>query len=157
MPFVLVFFSSCAILEPVKHKTYKDLSKYKYAIVPQTSTLNSGAGSGYVGYGTSGGFSYSTNKSINPSDVIAGILMNKGFVILDKEKNDETIIVKYGQGGKRHVAGGLGGYTLSVNIQILDAKTQELVFDCQAEGQGETEADDLRLAISRCLSMFNIR
>lgn len=47
--------------------------------------------------------------------------------------------------------GGIGGYTLEVSIQILDAKTQEPVFICTAEGQGDTEADDIRKAITRCL------
>lgn len=150
---ILAFvFVGCAVLEPVKHKTYADLSKYQYAIMSQSATLNSGAG--YMGYGTDGGFGYSVSKSVNPSDIIAGILMDKGFVIIDVPQGDQTLIVKYGQGGRRDVAGGLGGYTLSVNIQMLDAQTQKLVFMCKAEGQGHTEADDLREAITRCLSAF---
>lgn len=93
-----------------------------------------------------------TSKSINPSDVISGILMKKGFVIVESITNPtQTLIVKYGQGDKREVLGGLGGYTLEVSIQILKAKTQEPLFLCTAEGQGDTEADDIREAITRCL------
>ena len=45
----------------------------------------------------------------------------------------------------------MGGYTLGVSIQMLDSKTHEPLFICTAEGQGETEADDIRKAIARCL------
>lgn len=148
-------FVSCAILEPIESRTFKDLSSYKYAVVAQSSTISSGVGGAYIGYGTGGGAAYSVSKSVNPSDIIAGILMKKGFVIVDsvpKDKESETLIVKFGQGDKRNVLGGIGGYTLSANIQMLESKSQDVVFTCNAEGQGETEADDIRVAITRCLS-----
>lgn len=152
---LLLIINGCAILKPVESKKFGDISQYKYAIVGQTQTLNSGAGSGYVGYGTSGGFSSSVSKSINPSDVIAGILMKRGFVIVDSINDDkkkaQTLLVRYGQGDKRNVLGGLGGYTLGVSIQILDFTTNDPLFTCKAEGQGETESDDIREAITRCL------
>lgn len=153
MIFTMLFIiNGCAILKPVESKKFGDISQYKYAVIGQTSTLSSGAGSGYVGYGTGGGFSSSVSKSINPSDVIAGILMNRGFIIVDSITNPkQTLLVKYGQGDKRNVLGGLGGYTLGVSIQILDATSHEPLFTCSAEGQGETEADDVRKAITRCL------
>ncbi|RAX57263.1 hypothetical protein CCZ01_06715 [Helicobacter monodelphidis] len=80
--------------------------------------------------------------------------MKKGYLIVDSAEKDGTFLVKYGQGDKRNVLGGIGGYTLSVSIQILDAKTYEPLFMCSAEGQGSTEADDVREAISRCLKTF---
>ncbi len=131
------------------------MSGYKYAIIGQTQTLNSSSGAGYVGYGA--GMAYAVGKSVNPSDVISGILMKKGFIIVDSPKANKTLLVKYGQSDKRSVLGGLGGggYTLEVSIQMLDALTQELLFVCTAEGQGSTEADDIRVAIVRCLESFN--
>lgn len=155
-PFLLfvgiLFVAGCAVLKPVEVKKFGDISNYKYAFVGQTQTLSSGTGSGYAGYGTGGGYSYTLSKSVNPTDVISGILMKKGFVIIDTiSEPSRTLIVKYGQGDKRNVLGGLGGYTLEVSIQILNAKTQEPVFICNAEGQGDTEADDIREAITRCL------
>ena len=81
--------------------------------------------------------------------------MKKGFIIVDSPKANKTLLVKYGQSDKRSVLGGLGGYTLEVSIQMLDALTQELLFVCTAEGQGSTEADDIRVAIVRCLESFN--
>lgn len=147
-----IVLGGCAILKPVESKKFGDISAYKYAVIGQTQTLGSSAGSGYVGYGTGGGFMISVSKSVNPSDVIAGILMNKGFIIVDSTTNPkQTLLVKYGQGDKRNVLGGLGGYTLEVSIQILDFTTNEPLFTCKAEGQGETESDDIREAITRCL------
>ena len=51
-----------------------------------------------------------------------------------------------------NVTGGLGGYTLEVTIILIDAKTYDTIYSCTAEGQGSTEADDIREAITRCLS-----
>lgn len=73
----IFFIAGCAILKPVEVKRFGDTSSYKYAFVGQTQTLNSGTGSGYAGYGTSGGLFLSQSKSINPSDLISGILMKK--------------------------------------------------------------------------------
>lgn len=62
-------------------------------MIGQTSTLNSGVGSGagVVGFGLPGGASISgsVSKSINPSDVVAGILMKKGFIVLDSVSDDD--------------------------------------------------------------------
>ncbi len=144
-------------LEPVKSKKFGDTSKYTYAIIGQSQTLTSEATSGYIyGYGAiTGGETSSVSKSINPSDVIAGILMKKGFIVLDSISNDKTkkaksLFVKYGQSGRRDLSA--RGYTLEVSIQILDASTYEPIFTCTAEGLGHTEADDIRHAITRCLS-----
>ncbi|MGX3043568.1 DUF4136 domain-containing protein [Helicobacter sp. T3_23-1056] len=147
-----IFFAGCfAILEPIQSQKYKDIEGYRFAYISQTATVDSGVG--HSGYGTYGGYGYSVKKSINPRDAIAGILMKKGLVVVEK-LTDETnaLVVNYGQSGKRNVVGGIGGYTLEVSIQILDAKTQEPVYTCTAEGQGSTEADDIRVAITRCLS-----
>ncbi len=123
---------------------------YKYAYIPQTKELTSSAGGAYGGqYGIYGA---STTKSVNPSDVIAGILIKEGYIILPELKSnlsDETLIVNYGESGTRNR--GLG-YTIEVTIQFISAKTSEMICSCTAEGQGETEADDIRQAITRALS-----
>ena len=144
-------FCACAILEPPKQEHFADLKSYTHAYINTTSTLNSGVGGGAYGY--YGGGSYSVSKSVNPMDIIAGILMKKGLIIINNidENTGQTLMVSYGQGARRDVLGGLGGYTLEVSIQILNAKTKEPVYFCTAEGQGSTEADDIRKAIHRCL------
>ncbi len=128
--------TGCAILKETEMKRFQNMDSYKYAFIVQTQNMISGAGSGYVGYGTGGGFSSSASKSVNPSDVIAGILMKKGYIVLDNaDKKVELFIVKYGQGDKRNVLGGIGGYTLGVTIQMIDAKTQDLYLCVLLKGR----------------------
>jgi hypothetical protein len=62
--------------------------------------------------------------------------------------------VNYGESGKRDR--GLG-YTIEVTIQFISAKTHTQICSCTAEGQGETEADDIRQAITRCFVWFIIK
>ena len=90
-------------------------------------------------------------KSVSPSDIIAGILIQNGYVILPDVKPElekETLIVNYGESGRRNR--GLG-YTVEVTIQFISAQTSEIICLCTAEGQGSTEADDIRQAIKRAL------
>ena len=42
---------------------------------------------------------------------------------------------------------------IEVTLQILSADTHEVLCTGTAEGQGETEADDIRIAITRALAM----
>jgi hypothetical protein len=100
-----------------------------------------------------GGQYYSSSKSVNPSDVITGILSKEGFIKLPElkpELTNETLIVNYGESGKRNT--GMGGYTIEVTIQFISAKSYTPICSCTAEGQGKTEADDIRQAITRCLT-----
>ena len=117
---------------------------YQYVYIQPTTELTSGASNLYTGA--------MMTKSVNPSDVIAGELIKNGFVILPELKPeliDRTLIVNYGE-SDRHNRG--LGYTIEVTIQFISAKSHEVVCTCTAEGQGETEADDIRQAIRRALS-----
>ena len=144
-----ILVNSCAVLKPpVITKNYS-IGEFKYVFIPATSNLTSGTGATY------GGQYYSSSKTVNPSDVISGILMKEGFISLPQIKQelaDKTLIVNYGESGRRYIAGGLGGYTMEVTIKFISAKTYETICSCTAEGQGATEADDIRQAITRCLS-----
>ena len=140
----------CAILEPAQVKHFKNIESYTYAYINATQTLSSGVGGSVPIYG-GGSYGYYASKSVNPTDVIAGILMKRGLIISNTLDKPQTAIVSYGQSGQRYVAGGLGGYTLEVSIQIIDAQTKEPIYICTAEGQGSTEADDIRQAVNRCL------
>ena len=148
-----ILVNSCAVLKPpVITKNYS-IEEYKYVFIPTTSSLTSGTGGVYGGqYGVSG---YSSSKSVNPRDVISGILLKEGFTILPEIKPefaDKTLIVNYGESGRRNIAWGLGGYTIEVTVKFISAKSYETMCSCTAEGQGSTEADDIRKAINRCLS-----
>ena len=145
----ILMLGSCAPLRlPVIVKK-TPVEMFKYAYITPTKELSSSTGSTYCGqYGVYGS---STTKSVNPSDVIAGILIQRGYVILPElnpKLVEETLIVNYGESGRRNR--GLG-YTIEVTIQFISAKTNEMVCFCTAEGQGSTEADDIRQAIKRAL------
>lgn len=148
---IILFFSCSPKLLPPKVEKISGLEGYLYAVVPSTGTKNSTLTSMYNGYGGS------TSQSANPRDIIAGALLKKGYTLLpevNSEQIDKTFIVNYGESGKRKT--GLGGYTLEVAISLIDAKTYKPLCSCVAEGQGSTEADDIRVAITRCLnSLFN--
>lgn len=146
---IVLSMNACAPLRTPVIVKNAPIEMFRYAYISPTKELTSSAGSTYGGqYGIYGS---STTKSVNPSDVIAGILIQKGYVILPElnpELAKETLIVNYGESGRRNR--GLG-YTIEVTIQFISAATNELVSSCTAEGQGETEADDIRQAIRRAL------
>lgn len=145
--------TSCAILKEPEIIKRGEISNYKFVVLPNSENLNSRSGAVFGNqYGVYGG---STSKEINPSSTIEGILLKRGLISTDtitSDNEDKTLIVKYGESGRRDVAGGLGGYTLEVTIAFVSAKTKEIIYSCVAEGQGSTEVDDIREAIHRCLS-----
>lgn len=145
----ILMLGSCTPLRlPVIVKN-APIETYKYAYISPTKELTSSSGGTYGRqYGIYGS---STTKSVNPSDVIAGELIKEGFIILPELKSElsnETLIVNYGESGRRNR--GLG-YTIEVTIQFISAETKQMICSCTAEGQGETEADDIRQAIRRAL------
>tara|TARA_R110002033_G_scaffold171212_1_gene218505 strand:+ start:811 stop:1296 length:486 start_codon:yes stop_codon:yes gene_type:complete len=141
-----ILIYSCAPLKPATIVKNSSAENYKYIYISPTNSLTSSSGATY------GGQYYSSSKSVNPTDVITGILTKEGFIRLPELKDelkDETLIVNYGESGRRNRS---LGYTIEVTIQLVSAKSNELISSCSAEGQGETEADDIRQAITRCLS-----
>jgi hypothetical protein len=141
----ITLFTSCVSLRPVSVSVQDSVQKYRYIYITPTQTLSSGSGT-FVGNQY-----YSSSKTINPADVVSGILTKQGFIRLPElrqELTNQTLIVNFGESGKRNA--GLG-YTLEVTIQFINAQTLQPVCTCTAEGMGSTEADDIRNAIQRCL------
>lgn len=146
---LMLLVSSCASLKPVTYNGNTSLIGYKYTYITPTSGLSSSSGGVYGNaYGVYGS---TISKSINPADVISGILMKNGFTLipeLDDELKDRTIIINYGETGRRNV---FWGYTIEITLQILSADTLEVLCTTTAEGMGSTEADDIRIAITRAM------
>lgn len=147
----IVFLSTiiygCANLRPATTTNNGNVKEYKYFYISPTNSLTSSSGIAI------GGQYYSSGKSVNPTDVITGILSKQGFIRLPElnpDLADKIVIINYGESGRRGT--GLGGYTIEVTIQFVSSKTHLPVCSCTAEGQGETEADDIRKAINRCLT-----
>lgn len=138
--------TSCGSLRPATVTRHSSLEGYKYAYINSTSTKIGSAGYFYNGMGAS------ETKSTNPSEIISGFLMKKGFIIvpeLKPENESHTIVVNYAETGRRNLN---LGYAIEITIQILSATDNSLLCTGTAEGQGSTEADDIRIAINRCLA-----
>ena len=146
---LLVTLCGCSLSKYASVDKRASLNGYKYVYILETSELSSS-----VGY-ASGGFNWmygtSSSNTVNPTDVIAGRLMKQGFVRLPQIESDyidKTLVVTYGESGRHQM---LLGYAVEVTIQMLDASTNEVVATTTAAGLGETEADDIRLAILNSL------
>lgn len=141
-----IFLYSCA-LKPVQVTKNTDFKQYRYAYINSSNTVTSV--SSYTDYNS---HSHSYSQHVNPSEYIAGFLMKNDILIINQIKQPKkTLIVNYGQSGKRNIAGGLFGYTLEVTIQFIDASSHNLIAKCSAEGFGSSEVEDIRQAIGRCL------
>ena len=147
---ITILFVGCKSLKAPIIQQNEPIDSYKYFFITPTEEKTSSSSSMYGGkYSLYGG---STTKTINPSDVISGTLLKQGMIRLpelDSELLDKTLIVNYGESGRRNVN---LGYAIEVTIQFLSAKTNRPVCICTAEGQGSTEADDIRIAINRAMS-----
>jgi hypothetical protein len=122
-------------LQPATSVKNASIEGYKYIYVSPTNSLTSSSG-----FAINGDL-HSITQTVNPTDLITGIFIKEGLIRLPELKPELA---------KRNT--GLGGYTLEVTIQLISAKTSTLVCSCTAEGQGLTEADDIRQAITRCLN-----
>lgn len=155
--YFLVFFSltlcACGLLRPATHIQNEDLTKYKYVYIPYRANVTSATGTFY--HGTGG----VTNKSINPGDLIAGHFIKHGYAILPELNPTlltETLIVNYGESGRRKIMLGLVN-PIEMTIQLLSAATNQVVYSVTAEGIGETESDDVRNAINSCLQNLPLK
>lgn len=145
-----LLISGCASMRPPIVNTYDDdddIFNYRYFYVSPTGDYTSSSGVYGNRYGVYGG----TTKSTNPSSIISGILFKNGFIQVNEVNPDnakETMIVNFGETGRRNVN---LGYSIEVTMQFISAATQKPICSCTAEGQGATEADDVRKAIQRAL------
>lgn len=145
-----ILLNGCtATLLPVSVTKNSSMDEYKYVYITPTSGITSTTGGVYGGsYGVYGS---TQTRSISPSDMIAGVMIKKGFTQVPNitpEIAAQTLIINYGESGRREV--GLG-YTIEITLQFLSAKTHEIICVSTAEGQGLSEADDIRIAIIRAL------
>lgn len=118
---------------------------YTYVYVIPTAAVTSSSGV-YDGYG-------GVTKTINPSEVISGYLMQEGYTPIPSVTDDladKTLIVSYGYTGRRPL--GWFAYASCIIIQMRDAKTHQIVASCESEGCGSDETDDILQAIHNGLN-----
>lgn len=150
-PFLVLALTACGALDPVTLNVKADLYKYRYAYIMKTGsvTASTSVQTYYDGY-VSGGVTH----TVNPTDIMSGYLMKKGFTILpelDDAKLAETLVVSYGELGRRSVGFLFLDTASRVVVHLRDAKTNDLVASAEAEESGLTEADNIRYAINRAL------
>ena len=135
---IMLTLISCAVkYQPVSVSQRQSFNNYQYVFVDPYS-------------------SHGTYSSLG-CDMLEGLLMKKGFVVLSYNQYlnlspsmaRSTMIVRYGAGRNRSV--GFGGYTTNVTLQFLSAVTNDLICICTAEGMGETEWNDVQVALNRCI------
>ncbi len=148
---IALVISSCSPLLTPSITKNKSIEGYKYVYITPTVEKTSVIGSS-VPLATGGSIGVEESRSINPADLICGHFLKRGYTRLPELKPEfakETIVVNYGETNRRHT--GWGSYTIEITIQLLSADSSEVICVGTAEGRGETEADDVRIAINRCL------
>lgn len=155
---VLIVFAigltSCGVTKRVPQyatiSSTPDLSNYKYVYIHPTTDKTSVSGGVYGGqYGVYGS---TTSKSINPADIVAGAFIKKGFTVvpeIDKAHATQTIVINIAETGRKQYT--ILAYSIEMTLQLMDAYTYDLICNVSAEGMGETETDDVRQAILKCL------
>ena len=139
-------FCGCVSLNPTQVTRHSSMNGYKYVYITPTAARNSVSGGVYNGWG------YTSSSSADPATIISGHFIKRGFIRVPEIKSateSQTIVVNYSETGRR--PNGLGS-SLEITIQLLSAKTNELICVVVGEGYGDTEADDIKNAIDRCMN-----
>jgi len=138
---------------PVVNRYEDSVYNYRYFYISPTGDYTSSTGV----YGDRDLVIGGTTRSINPASIISGIMFKNGYIQVNEirpEVAKETMIVNFGETGRRNVN---LGYSIEVTIQFISASTLRPICSSTAEGQGSTEADDVRIAIQRALEpVFNL-
>jgi hypothetical protein len=153
---LLIFFAAltmtaCGALKPTTCSVHPNFYKYRYVYIMPTGSVTGSIGvynidRNYVAGGVT--------RTTNPTDMMSGILMQKGFAImphLDQNKLLETLVLSYGETGHRDVGFLWLSNATSIIIQFRDAQTNDLIASVEAEDYGSTEADNIRYAIKKAL------
>ncbi len=146
----VILFSGCISLNPTAISRHGSLDGYRYFYVIPTAERNSVSGGTYGNQ--NGVYGTTSSNSVSPSELIAGYVMNRGYVRVPELKEQtakRTMIISYGDGNSREK---LDEFAIEVTIQILDAETNELVCMCRADAKADTEAKAIRCATEKCLN-----
>lgn len=144
----LFILSGCSLAKYSTVVQHSPFEKYKFFYVVDAASTTATSASVYGNqYGLHG---LQVTKSVSPTDIISGGMMKQGYVklpSLNPNLLDETIVVSYGESGRHNF---VIGYAIEVTLQFLDAKTMEIIATTTAAGMGDTESDDIRIAINKC-------
>lgn len=154
---VALTLTACGALKPTTCFVQPNFYKYRYVYIMPTGSVTGSTGVYSIDRNTvSGG----VTKTTNPADVMAGYLMQKGFTVLpqlDQNKLAETLILSYGETGKRNVGFLWLFDATGIIIQFRDAQTNDLIASAEDEATGSTEADNVRNAIRNALDAIFVQ
>src|SRR5687768_7593843 len=94
-----LIISGCSSLKPATVTKNGEIRSYKFIYISPTNSLTSSSGASVSGQ------YFSSSKTVNPTDVITGILTKEDFIRLPELKQDftdQTLIVNYGESGGRN-------------------------------------------------------
>ena len=144
--------TGCGALKPTTCSVQPNFFKYRYVYIMPTGSVTGSTSvyTSYVDNRVHGG----VTRTANPSDIMSGVLMQKGFTILpqlDQNKLAETLVLSYGETGHRDVGFLWLSTSTSIIIQFRDAQSNDLIASAEAEDFGSTEADNVRYAVQKAL------
>lgn len=155
--FPLLVLTGCYTLRAPTVSNSGRLRNYSCVYIIPTGGISANSGIHGGLYGNQLWIHGGATKTTNPSEVISGYLMKKGYAILpnlSSSNAEKSLVVSYGNVGKRDM--GFLAYSCIVLVQFRDAKTNELIASSEAEGCGEDESEDILQAITRALdALFN--
>ena len=154
---LLIFFAAlvmtaCGALRSTTASVQPTFYKYRYVYIMPTGSVTGSTRvyTSSIDNRVHGG----VTRTTNPSDMMSGMLMQKGFTILpqlDQNKLAETLVLSYGETGHRDVGFLWLSTSTNIIIQFRDAQTNDLIASAEAEDYGSTEADNVRYAIQKAL------
>ena len=150
--FAALVLTACGALKPTTCSVQPTFYKYRYVYIMPTGSVTGSTGvyTSYIDDRVRGG----VTRTTNPSDMMSGVLMQKGFTILpqlDQNKLAETLVLSYGETGHRDVGFLWLWDATGIIIQVRDAQTNDLIASVETEATGSTEADNVRYAIQKAL------
>lgn len=141
---LLLLLAGCALNPPIYTQLGR-LDQFQFVLIGESVSITSLRSSG----------GSASTRSVNPSQLIEGILLKKGLVKVSGPTPNtagKLLLARFGISARRDIAGGLGGYAQEVTISLIDAESMKPIFTCTAEGIGATEVDDIREAITNCMA-----
>ena len=150
--FTALALTACGALKPTTCSVQPTFYKYRYVYIMPTGSVTGSTGvyTSYIDDRVRGG----VTRTTNPSDMMSGVLMQKGFTILpqlDQNKLAETLVLSYGETGHRDVGFLWLWDATGIIIQFSDAQPNDLIASVETEATGSTEADNVRYAIQKAL------
>lgn len=158
----MTLFCSCSASEPLfTIRSNDSVRNYKYVYIAPTQTvsqdINYGQAYSNPNNNNSGSrtsiYSTTVRKTTNPSSVIAGWAMKKGYTVIPEISSsiaDQTIIINCAETNRRML-----NEIIEITIQCVSARTYEVICTCSSESSvwGD-EPTKVKATINKCMKVI---